>query len=135
MTTAPVQSSGYPYTQQTGVTKPSELGRDQFLMLLLAQLRNQDPLKPMEDREFITQLAQFNVLEQMQQVNENLLAMMYFDQLSQASSLIGKTIEATDPTTGTPISGVVTAVALDNGLAELVVGDTKVPLENIKSVK
>lgn len=50
------------------------LGKDAFLKLLITQLRNQDPLSPMEDKEFIAQMAQFSTLEQMQELNKNLQA-------------------------------------------------------------
>ncbi len=49
-----------------------DLGKDAFLNLLITQLKNQDPLNPMEDREFIAQMAQFSSLEQMQEMNKNL---------------------------------------------------------------
>ncbi|WP_352419603.1 flagellar hook capping FlgD N-terminal domain-containing protein [Proteiniborus sp.] len=50
------------------------LGKDAFLKLLITQLRNQDPLNPMEDKEFIAQMAQFSTLEQMQELNKNVRA-------------------------------------------------------------
>lgn len=48
----------------------NDLDKDAFLRLLTTQLANQDPLNPMEDREFIAQLAQFSSLEQMQNLNK-----------------------------------------------------------------
>lgn len=52
--------------------KKNDLDKDAFLKLLTTQLANQDPLNPMEDREFIAQLAQFSSLEQMQNINKNI---------------------------------------------------------------
>ncbi len=135
MTVQAVQNTGYYGTQSGSRTTHNEMGKDQFMLLLLAQLRNQDPLKPMEDREFIAQLAQFNMVEQMQQMNEGLLSMMYMDQFSQAAPLIGKTIEAIDPTTGEKVTGTVSEVTFENGLAELIVGENTVPLENVVKVR
>lgn len=105
------------------------------MLLLLAQLKNQDPLKPMEDREFITQLAQFNLLEETQKMNENLIAMMYMDQFTQSSALIGKTVTATNPNTGDTITGTVSEVSFKNGIAELLINGTEVPLENVLNVR
>lgn len=53
------------------VKKGDNLGKDAFLNLLVAQLSNQDPLNPMEDKEFIAQMAQFSTLEQIQSLNKN----------------------------------------------------------------
>lgn len=64
-----------------------EMGRDDFLRLLVTQLRYQDPLKPVEDKEFVAQLAQFSALEQMQNVAES-------NYLSYGSRLLGKTVLA-----------------------------------------
>lgn len=51
----------------------NDLDKDAFLRLLTTQLANQDPLNPMEDKEFIAQLAQFSSLEQMQNLNKNIV--------------------------------------------------------------
>lgn len=72
--------------------KNAALGKDEFLKLLITQLRFQDPMNPMEDKEFIAQMAQFNSLEQMQTLNRNFTANSEFSQLTQASSLIGKNV-------------------------------------------
>lgn len=53
--------------------RKNDLDKDAFLRLLTTQLANQDPLNPMEDREFIAQLAQFSSLEQMQNLNKALI--------------------------------------------------------------
>lgn len=80
-------------TQAAAATpKKSGVGKDDFLKLLVTQLRFQDPMNPMEDKEFIAQMAQFNSLEEMQNLNKNLAAQNEFAQLTQASSLIGKTV-------------------------------------------
>jgi flagellar basal-body rod modification protein FlgD len=106
------------------------LGKDDFLKLLLAQLANQDPLKPLEDKEFIAQLAQFNSLEQMQQMNAHLTDMMTTQSLSQASALIGKQVE----TAGGAVSGVVTGVTMVDGSPKLTVGEDQVALKDVVSV-
>ncbi|MCJ7830769.1 MAG: flagellar hook assembly protein FlgD [Desulfobacterales bacterium] len=75
------------------------LGKDDFLLLLVAQMKNQDPLNPSDSTEFTAQLAQFSSLEQLQNVNSNLesLQQVQADLMnSQAVNLIGKTIKAKD---------------------------------------
>ena len=74
------------YMSAQNARNTSELGKTDFLNLLVAQLANQDPLEPAKDTEFIAQLAQFSTLEQMQMLSQS-----YAN--SQASSMIGKYIE------------------------------------------
>jgi len=78
---------------QTRVAKP-ELTADDFLSLLVAQMRYQDPLSPIDQQEFVGQLAQFNSLQQSVQLNEYFQHFMQFQELTQATSLIGKDIVA-----------------------------------------
>lgn len=59
-------------------TMQDALGRDAFMRLLLTQLQHQDPTQPQADGEFLTQLAQFSALEQLQEVNKKLESMSKF---------------------------------------------------------
>lgn len=114
-----------------------ELGKDEFLKILVAQLRYQDPLQPMEDREFISQMAQFTSLEQLMNINSHL------NQLSQslgaASSLIGKQISwlytPLDGSESRMESGVVESIIVRDGLTYAKVGVHDVPLNEIVKIE
>ena len=67
----------------------SQLGRDQFMQLLTTQLRNQDPLEPVKQQDFLGQLAQFSQLQGIEKLNTNFAESLKFQQLSQGSSLVG----------------------------------------------
>ena len=69
-----------------------KLGKDEFLKLLVTQLQHQDPLDPMDSHEFISQLAQFSSLEQLQNINDKLDDLTA--KLSNAADLIGHEVEA-----------------------------------------
>ncbi|AZB42943.1 flagellar hook assembly protein FlgD [Bacillus sp. FJAT-42376] len=76
--------------------KPSDvLGKDDFLKILMTQLQNQDPLNPMEDKEFISQMASFSSLEQMTNMNttmQNFMKTQSGSRILEYSSLIGKEV-------------------------------------------
>ncbi|MEK4761544.1 flagellar hook assembly protein FlgD [Viridibacillus sp. FSL E2-0187] len=79
--------------KQTG---NSALGKDAFLQLLITQLQNQDPTNPMDDKEFIAQMAQFSSLEQMTNMTtaiENLTQLQQQSQLIEFNSFIGKEVK------------------------------------------
>ncbi|WGK62723.1 flagellar hook assembly protein FlgD [Halopseudomonas sp. SMJS2] len=80
---------------QNRFAKGDELGKNEFLELLVAQLNNQDPLAPQENGEFIAQLAQFSTVEGIEKMNSTMEAMASSFQSSQAlqaSSLVGRTV-------------------------------------------
>lgn len=91
------------------------LGKDAFLQLLVTQLRYQDPLSPMDNSEFIAQMAQFSSLEQMQNMNNNLEDFLRMSSLSQGADLIGKTVEVFDNQLGEVVSSQVHKVAFNKG--------------------
>ena len=113
-------------TAATGTTAGSPmgtiLGKDDFLKLLVGQLKNQDPLNPTSDTDFIGQMAQFSQLEQttnMASANEELI-----DQQrgARAVALIGRTVTYPDTTTGALTTGVVERVEWIAGSPSLTVG-------------
>ena len=115
--------------RQTDKSDVFGLGKDDFFKLFLAQLKNQDPTKPMDDKEFIAQLAQFSLIDTMQQVQKSLGG----TQLAQSSAMIGRQILATD-TDGQPVNGVVDRVVQDDKGILLVVGTQVVEPAKVVSV-
>ena len=98
---------------QKSETDRNILGKDDFLKLLITQLRYQDPTNPVDDKEFIAQMAQFSSLEQMQNLNK--LAQEYvgtqqaMTMFAQATNLIGLQVKV-DKGDGTVDEGTVEAV-------------------------
>ena len=120
-------------TNGRAATGVDRLGKQEFLQLLVAQLRSQDPMKPMEDKEFITQLAQFSTLETMQSLDKRLEGFTNVQMLGQAAGLIGKAVEA-GLADGTLISGRVSEVQLIGGTPRLVVDGQAVELTQVVRV-
>jgi len=103
------------------------------MQLLLAQMRYQDPLNPMEDRDFIAQLAQLNTLEQLEQLNESLADFMGQQNLLRGAELIGKTIRGATAE-GEYVEGVVQAVRTVGADVMVSLGDKDVPLKDVTQV-
>ena len=118
------------------------MGKDMFLQLLSTQMQNQNPLDPMDNTEFVSQLAQFSSLEQMSNMNlgiealyhsfGSLLQLVEFD---QAKGLIGDQIIFQNPETGEQNqTGRVDGVRMENGEICLVVNGLHVPLGYVEGI-
>ncbi len=126
-------------------TQKSELGQDQFMALLVAQLKNQDPMSPMDNSQFIAQMAQFSSLTQLTKIGEKLdnLKGSVDTSLGASSELIGKKVtwlnEKTDSKTGEKTStyetGVVEGIVMKGGVQYAQVGADAVPLTLIAKVE
>ncbi len=92
----------------------NELGKDEFLKLLVTQLENQNPLEPQDNGEFIAQLAQFSSLEGIDNLNDSmngLVATTQSSQAIQASSLVGQQVQVSTDYTYFQQGGLLTGVA------------------------
>lgn len=111
----------------------SQLGRQDFLQLLVMQLKNQDPLNPIDDREFIAQMAQLSSLEATNQLSSQMGQMAAAQQQLGALALVGRDVEYSDGSGGTARGKV---VGMKLGAAEpvLKIDDREVPLDQIQTV-
>lgn len=118
----------------TRVNKAS-LTADDFLKLLTVQLQNQDPLKPMEDAQFMGQMAQFASLEQTRDLNTSFANFTKQQSTMSAAQFLGMEVSLNAPD-GTPVNGVVTSVNIDsvNG-AMIVVGGTPYATSSVTNVR
>jgi flagellar basal-body rod modification protein FlgD len=100
------------------------LGKDDFLKLMVAQMKNQDPMNPSDDKDNIAQMAQFSSLEQITNLATATQKLADSMQMTQTLGLIGHTVsyKAAD---GTMTSGTVSAVDVAGGTPSLTVGDQK----------
>ena len=103
-------------------TARQQLTQDDFLKLLTTQLKNQDPLKPMEDTQFIAQMAQFSSLQQATTLTKDFAAFSSAHQISSAQNLLGKTV--TISAGGTITTGPVSEIRVQDGTAKIVIGTT-----------
>ncbi len=113
--------------------KAKDLGKNDFLRLLVTQLSHQDPLEPMDDREFIVQLAQFTALEQSIQMNKSLLELRKISMLSQLQKLLGKTVKVFDKETGKFVTGKITETYIEDSTPYIKVNGKKYSTEDIRA--
>lgn len=100
----------------------STLGIQDFLKILSTQLSYQDPLKPMDNQEFLAQMAQFTNLQQTQQMNTKMDQMLANQVATQGVSLLGRTVEVT--TSSGTTTGVVSKLSLTGSAPLLTVTPT-----------
>ncbi len=111
--------------------QPKQLGKDDFLKLLITQLSSQDPTNPVQDQQFIAQMAQFSSLEQMQNISSAMTRMAD----RQGSELLGRFVVGKDLVNGEEVAGVAHAFFYDeSGQAFLKVGGRATRLQDVMLV-
>ena len=112
--------------------KSEQLGKDDFLKLLITQLTHQDPTRPIQDQQFIAQMAQFSSLEQMQNMTSSLNRLAN----RQAHDLIGRYVTGPDFVGGAPVAGIVDALFYDgSGSAFVKVQGRSIALKSIQMIR
>ena len=124
----------------TGSTSPSDslsaatsVDKDMFLKLMVAQLKNQDPMNPTDSSQFLAQTAQFTSLEKLTTVADQTQQALSAQLAFGASGLVGRTVGYTDAS-GASATGVVSSVRFTSTGPMLQIGGTDVPLSSIDSV-
>lgn len=109
----------------------NEVSVDSFLQLMIAQLKNQDFNNPVDDTQYITQLAQFSTMQAMQELTQ-------FSKTAYATSLVGKEVTAAKMSIGghmETVTGVVTKVSLVDNEFGVFINDAMFSLNQIMEVK
>ena len=127
---------------QKGITMPAAKKQlnesDQFMQLLLTELRNQNPLEPMKDKEFIGQMAQINSLQEMRKMNTSLQEIFKNNRLTQAAGLIGKEADVNILDAygeSQTLTALVTGVTLQDDEVMLLMGTQQASLADLLSVR
>jgi flagellar basal-body rod modification protein FlgD len=124
----------------TSTEAVTQIGIQDFLKILVAQLGNQDPLKPMDNTEFVTQLAQFTSLQQTQEMNDKLGSLLSAQASMQSVGLLGKTVDVTTET-GTAATGTVSGLSFTSGSPRLTIKTltgsfvTDINLANVTAIR
>jgi flagellar basal-body rod modification protein FlgD len=142
MQVAPVTGSPPPAGQPSASDAASSafgLSFEALLKIVLTQLTYQDPLKPMENFEFVSQLAQFSQIQQSQTTNDSLKLLVSAQATNQATGLLGKRVDV--PQGSAILTGTVTAIAFQNGtpLATILTADgrtvSNISINNVQQIR
>ncbi|QDZ02722.1 flagellar hook assembly protein FlgD [Nitratireductor mangrovi] len=125
MNVVPVAAGANTAAQESSTGQSNLVDYNSFLKLLVTQMKNQDPTKPMESTDYIAQLATFSQVEQTLQTNTKLEQLMQLSLLGQADAIIGRTVSSADGT----VSGKVDEVRIgSNGMVAILENGTEFPV-------
>lgn len=115
----PVDAVGSVLGAQSPDAARNTISQEDFIRLFLAQLQFQDPLEPMDNREFLSQLATFSSLEQSKQTTAGVENLLFMSSSEQALALLDRTVQV--GTAGAAVTGTVTTVSFTGSGAQLTV--------------
>lgn len=118
----------------TAVDRPDQMGKDTFLQLMVAQLRYQNPMQPTDPSTFLSQSAQFSMVEKLEAMATSQQELLTAERTVAASGMVGRRI-TWSTTEGTTTEGLVTGARLDRTGPVLFVGATEVPLAAVSEIR
>ena len=122
---------------EEGLVGRNQLSRQDFYSIMIAELTNQDPFEPMDNQQFLEQVASLQSLESTGKLTEGIEKLLFRQELSSASGLIGKTVVAIDEQ-GESVSGVVERLRIENNTVQLVIenedGTREIPMSRLVEV-
>lgn len=127
-------SSGVSNTTTASTSTTKSTSKDQFLKLFLTQLQNQNPLEPMQDKDFLMQLAQFTQVENAEEMARTLQKLQTLVTATQATALLGKQVTALREGEVSPVEGKVSAVRFTSDGVWLLVDGKEVRVESVLQV-
>jgi flagellar basal-body rod modification protein FlgD len=127
-----VLSGAAPERAASATRVEQELGKDAFLKLLVAQLKNQDPLNPLDSHEFVAQLAQLQGLEELRSLKETVGTLANLVLANQAAGLLGRKVRARAE--GAELTGQVQSLRIRDGRAILCTDVGEVDLSQVVEV-
>lgn len=138
MPTSPISNStaalGSPQKATTQLDREDQFGKDTFLKLLVAQLKYQNPMQPTDPSTFLTQSAQFSVVEKLSQLTTQGDSTSKLSQMTTAAAFIGKRVTYVD-SNGQTVQGTVSAVKFPAGQPPtLKIGSTEISLTDVQGV-
>ena len=123
-------------TQATPVRETAALeglDKDAFLKLLVAQLRYQNPMSPLDGQEYLAQAAQFAMVERLEGLAQAQNDAVAYQKVLLSSNLVGKQVRGANEL-GEPVEGVVESVTFVAGMPLLHIGEEKVTLDSVEEV-
>jgi flagellar basal-body rod modification protein FlgD len=125
-----IDAIGLAGSNDTSIPQNAAISQEAFLKILLTQLRFQDPLKPVDNQQFLAQLAQFSAIEINRQQSEKIDTLLQMNSTGQAIGLLGQQVEV-QGVSGAGV-GEVTAVSFRTGEATLSVRTPSATLVDVK---
>ena len=117
----------------TTQTDPQTSSKDMFLKLLVAQLKYQNPMEPVDSSQFMAQTAQFTMVEKLEAMAAQTDALVAGEQAQRAAGLLGRQVTYADAQ-GALQTGVVTGTRLGSDGPVLLLGETELPLNQVREV-